>query len=141
MKNESLGQRFARIREHYKTELPRMMAVYEETGRCHFDPYRLDFTTDMTPIEYSVWCDIRGTCLPFYPLSPARQLSTWATPAEEPRHSAPSHCDTSSSHSSSDYDSSSHSHSSHDHGCSSSSYDSSSSSSYDSGSSSSSSDW
>jgi very-short-patch-repair endonuclease len=71
MKNESLGQRFARIREHYKRELPRMMAIHEETGRCHFDPYRLDFASDMTPIEYSVWCDIRGTCLPFYPQIPA----------------------------------------------------------------------
>jgi very-short-patch-repair endonuclease len=71
MKNESLGQRFTRIREHYKRELPRMMAIYEETGRCYFDPYRLDFTSDMTPIEYSVWCDIRGTGLPFYPQIPA----------------------------------------------------------------------
>lgn len=71
MKNESLGQRFSRIREHYRTELPRMMAEYERTGRMHFDPYRLDFTADMTPIEASVWSDIRCAGLPFLPQIPA----------------------------------------------------------------------
>lgn len=78
---------------------------------------------------------------PLSPLSPAQQFSTWAVPAEEPRHSS-SHCNNSVSSHSHDYGiGSSHSHSSHDHGCSSSSYDSSSSSTYDSGSSSSSNDW
>lgn len=71
MSNETLGQRFARIREHYKTELPRMMAEYERTGRVHFDPYRLDFTSDMTPIEAAVWGDIRCAALPFFPQIPA----------------------------------------------------------------------
>lgn len=73
MKNESLGQRFARIREYYKTELPRMLAAHERTGRMQFDPYRLDFTSDMTPIEAAVWSDIRCAGLPFYPQMPALQ--------------------------------------------------------------------
>jgi very-short-patch-repair endonuclease len=64
-------QRFADIRSHYARELPRMMAQYHETGRVYFDPYRLDFTRDMTPIERAVWCDLRCAQLPFYPQIPA----------------------------------------------------------------------
>lgn len=71
MKDESLSQRFARIREYYRAELPKMMAEYERTGRVHFDPYRLDFTSDMTPIEAAVWSDIRCAGLPFLPQIPA----------------------------------------------------------------------
>ena len=83
--------------------------------------------------------DLLNPINPLSPLNPMQQFSTWATPADEPRHSSSSHCDTSSSHSShSSSDYSSHSHSNHDYSCSSSSYDSGSSSSYDSGSSSSS---
>ncbi|MGI4717229.1 MAG: endonuclease domain-containing protein [Janthinobacterium lividum] len=70
MKNESLGERFARIRQHYEIELPRMQAEHERTGRVHFDPYRLDFTSDMTPIETAVWSDIRCAALPFFPQLP-----------------------------------------------------------------------
>jgi very-short-patch-repair endonuclease len=63
--------RFARIREHYKAELPKMLVMYAETGRAHFDPYRLDFTSDLTPIEAAVWSDIRCAGLPFLPQIPA----------------------------------------------------------------------
>lgn len=67
----SAFERFAKIRAHYQRELPRMMAHYRETGRVYFDPYRLDFTRDMTPIEDAVWGDIRCAALPFYPQIPA----------------------------------------------------------------------
>lgn len=67
----SVSERFAAIRAHYKRELPRMLAVYRETGRVLFDPYRLDFTSDQTPIEAAVWGDLRAAGLPFYPQIPA----------------------------------------------------------------------
>lgn len=67
MNDETLGARFARIRKHYELELPLMQAEYERTGRAHFDPYRLDFTSDMTPIEANTWSDIRCAGLPFFP--------------------------------------------------------------------------
>ena len=70
MKDESLSARFARIRKHYDMELPRMFAEHDRTGRVHFDPYRLDFTSDMTPIEAAVWSDIRCAALPFFPQLP-----------------------------------------------------------------------
>lgn len=70
MNDETLGARFARIRKHYELELPRMQAEYDITGRVHFDPYRLDFTSDMTPIEASAWSDIRCAGLPFFPQLP-----------------------------------------------------------------------
>lgn len=71
MKDESLSARFSRIRDHYRTEMPKMMAEHARTGRVNFDPYTLDFMDDMTPIEKSVWCDIRGAGLPFLPQIPA----------------------------------------------------------------------
>lgn len=64
-------ERFKMIRDHYKRELPQMMAEYEKTGCMYFDPYELDFTGDMTPIEDSVWFDIRTTPVPMYPQIPA----------------------------------------------------------------------
>lgn len=70
MKDETLSERFARIRKHYEIELPRMQAEHERTGRVHFDPYRLDFTSDMTPIEAMAWSDIRCAALPFFPQLP-----------------------------------------------------------------------
>ena len=54
MSGEILRARFSRIRAHWKTELPRMFAEHEKTGRVHFDPYRLDFVSEMTPIEAAV---------------------------------------------------------------------------------------
>lgn len=71
MTDETLSERFARIRKHYEIELPRMRAEYAQTGRVHFDPYRLDFTSDMTPIEARTWSDIRCAGLPFFPQIPA----------------------------------------------------------------------
>lgn len=67
----SLSERFAAIRAHYKRELPRMLEVHKATGRVLFDPYRLDFTSDLTPIESAVWQDLRCAGLPFYPQIPA----------------------------------------------------------------------
>lgn len=70
MNDETLSERFARIRKHYEAELPRMQAEHARTGRVHFDPYRLDFTSDMTPIEARAWADIRCAGLPFFPQLP-----------------------------------------------------------------------
>lgn len=67
---ETLGQRFSRIRSHYHAELPHMLDEHERSGRVHFDPYRLDFVPDMTPIEAAVWSDIRCAALPFFPQMP-----------------------------------------------------------------------
>lgn len=58
------------IRNHYKTELPKMMAEYKATGRMDFDPYALDFVPDATPIEHQTWVAIRSYALPFYPQIP-----------------------------------------------------------------------
>lgn len=71
MTQEPLRERFARIRAHYRTELPKMMESHRATGRVAFDPYRLDFMSDLTPIEAAVWRDIRSAGLPFFPQIPA----------------------------------------------------------------------
>lgn len=70
MNHESLSQKFTRIRSHYHAELPHMLEEHERSGRVHFDPYRLDFMLDMTPIESAVWSDIRCAGLPFFPQLP-----------------------------------------------------------------------
>lgn len=64
-------ERFKVIRDYYRRELPAMLAEYEKTGCMDFDPYELDFTGDMTPIENSVWYDIRTTPIQMYPQIPA----------------------------------------------------------------------
>lgn len=96
-------------------------------------------TSSTAPRSYASVYD--ETLSPLNPLSPTYQASQHLSSslADEPRHSSPSHCSSSSSSHSHDHGSSysssdwGSSHSSHDHSCS--------SSSYDSGSSSSSSDW
>lgn len=65
--------KFKEIREHYKKVLPKMMAIYRQTGQMQFDPYDLDFTQGMTPIEESVWYDIRILNISMYPQIPALQ--------------------------------------------------------------------
>jgi very-short-patch-repair endonuclease len=62
---------FAEIRRHYTKELPQMMAEYERTGNMHFDPYQLDFTSTLTPIEQQTWIAIRSYGVPMYPQIPA----------------------------------------------------------------------
>ncbi len=61
---------FLRIREQYARTLPQWMADYEETGRMHNDPYIFDWLRLFTPIEESVWGDIRCSGIPFYPQIP-----------------------------------------------------------------------
>lgn len=63
-------ERFIKIREHYAREMPRRMAEFKRTGRMHFDPYRLHFTPNQSPIEEQMWASIRGCGLPFFPEFP-----------------------------------------------------------------------
>lgn len=60
---------FLEIRRVYSTLLPEWMAEYEATGDIRQDPYFMDWV--FTPIENSVWSDIRTLGLPFFPQVPA----------------------------------------------------------------------
>lgn len=60
--------KFLAIREAYKNLLPEWMAEYEATGDMRQDPYFMNWI--FTPIEQSVWSDIRSIGLPFYPQVP-----------------------------------------------------------------------
>lgn len=60
--------KFLEIRRIYAHVLPKWMAAYKETGRQMHDPYLMDW--EFTPIEYSVWQDIRCAGLPFFPQMP-----------------------------------------------------------------------
>lgn len=62
--------RFLEIRKLYEMLLPKWMDEYNHTGNMMHNPYYIDFQSDFTPIEQSVWCDIRGAGLPFYPQIP-----------------------------------------------------------------------
>ena len=61
---------YEEIRRHYARELPELQDAYIKTGRMEFDPYSLEFTGWLTPIEGQVWISIRGCGLPFLPQLP-----------------------------------------------------------------------
>jgi very-short-patch-repair endonuclease len=60
--------KFLEIRRIYARVLPKWMADYKATGRQMHDPYLMDW--QFTPIEHSVWQDIRCAGLPFFPQMP-----------------------------------------------------------------------
>ena len=60
--------KFLAIREAYAYLLPEWMEEYEETGDMRQDPYFMNW--DFTPIENSVWSDIRTIGVPFFPQMP-----------------------------------------------------------------------
>jgi hypothetical protein len=64
-------EKFNAIREYYAHALPEWLADYEATGCMEFDPYDCDLALIFTPIEASVWSDIRNLGVPFYPQLPA----------------------------------------------------------------------
>src|SRR6478672_10530579 len=63
---------FHAIENHYRTELPVMMAEYEQTGCMDFDPYAIDHLIHHSPIEDQAWIAIRSYGLPFYPQVPVQ---------------------------------------------------------------------
>lgn len=58
-------------KEHYRDWNVMAFAEHERTGRMSFNPYALDFMDMLTPIEQSVWADIRCAGLAMYPQYPA----------------------------------------------------------------------
>lgn len=60
--------KFLAIRKAYADALPALLAEYDRSGEMRCDPYFMDW--DFTPIEWSVWQDIRGMGLPFFPQMP-----------------------------------------------------------------------
>jgi len=63
-------ERFAEIKRMWEERLPLWLEEYAETGEQRHDPYFRDWITEFTPIEYSVWSDIRSSGVPFYPQLP-----------------------------------------------------------------------
>lgn len=61
---------FNMIRKHYAQWLPEKMEMYKATGETRFDPYEMDFITKLTPIENSVWIDIRSEPIQMFPQLP-----------------------------------------------------------------------
>lgn len=61
---------FDAIEAHYNSVMPAWMEDYQNTGNMIQDPYELDLTSYMTPIESVTWNAIRYTDLPFYPQFP-----------------------------------------------------------------------
>lgn len=59
---------FRAIRGFYEQVLPEWMECYEQTGRMAHDPYLMDW--QFSPIESTVWGEIRELGLPFYPQLP-----------------------------------------------------------------------
>lgn len=64
-------ERFLKIRKLYSALLPKWMEEYRTNGNMRHDPYTHEMLTEFTPIEESVWIDIRSTGCPFYPQVPA----------------------------------------------------------------------
>jgi hypothetical protein len=128
-------ERMDRVKESIEAANKRQRAAAEaiskaQAFRAAAAPRKASLSVVLNP--NNVYTDPLSPINHLSPLNPINQVSIWPT-TDEPRHTAHSHCDTSSghsSHSSSDYPS--HSHGSHDHSC---------SSSYDSGSSSTGSDF
>ena len=63
-------KRFMEIRKAYSRILPEWESHYLDTGRMFHDPYFMDWIPYFTPIETSVWGDIRSSGMPFYPQIP-----------------------------------------------------------------------
>jgi hypothetical protein len=61
---------FKEIRKLYERVLPGFMEEYKRTGRMHHDPYFYNWFHAFSPIEESVWSDIRLAGLPFFPQLP-----------------------------------------------------------------------
>lgn len=59
---------FLAIRKLYAKVMPNWIEDYKATGRMYHDPYFHEWK--FSPIEYSVWCDLRCAGLPFYPQVP-----------------------------------------------------------------------
>lgn len=58
-------------KERYFSALNQIKAVYQSVPYEYLDPYFFDWFSIFTPIENSVWCDIRSTGIPFMPQYPA----------------------------------------------------------------------
>lgn len=62
---------FRDIEAHYSARLPIWMRDFKATGNMTNDPYFRDWIVEFTPIEASVWSDIRCNGLDFFPQIPA----------------------------------------------------------------------
>lgn len=71
MITEKQKQSFKETKELYEMLLPEWNMEYQATGNMHQYPYIRDWIVEFTPIETSVWTDIRSTYIPFYPQVPA----------------------------------------------------------------------
>jgi len=61
---------FAEIKRYYRAALPEMFEAYSKTCDMRSDPYALNFTSHMTPIENAVWIDIRSEPIVMFPQVP-----------------------------------------------------------------------
>jgi very-short-patch-repair endonuclease len=64
---------FRHIRSFYAEALPHWMEEYGRTKNMVHDPYGIDLTSHMTPIEFKTWQAIRTYDVPMYPQIPALQ--------------------------------------------------------------------
>ena len=77
-------ERLAMIRKAYQKEMPRLREQWESGDRGRMDPYFVDWIPMFTPIEMSVWQDIRSAGLPLLPQVPALQyFIDFANPFEK----------------------------------------------------------
>jgi hypothetical protein len=63
-------KQYEEIRKAYLAVIDGWMDEFEKTGNMVQDPYLFDWVSIFTPIESSVWSDIRGNGLDFYPQFP-----------------------------------------------------------------------
>lgn len=62
---------FKQNKEIYENLIPKWKEEFEKTGNMNYDPYSKNWIAEFTPIESSVWIDIRSIYIPFYPQVPA----------------------------------------------------------------------
>ncbi len=66
----NLSERFSMIRRAYEKEMPEIERMWKAGEGDRIDPYFVDWLKLFTPIEFSVWQDIRGAYLPLFPQLP-----------------------------------------------------------------------
>ena len=71
--------RFAALREYYKITTPEILK--HPANVWALDPYQVNWGVVFTPIEYGLWCDIRGQGAVLYPQYPiGRYFADFANP-------------------------------------------------------------
>lgn len=72
-------RRYEAIRDFYEVVMPQILE--ESANVWAIDPYAADWVAVFTPIEFSLWCDIRGQGLVLYPQYPVgRYFADFANP-------------------------------------------------------------